>query len=284
MPIHLFKSRGYLAMVTTAMVGSCVYYSMNVLWPQQIAYLFPGSTSHNGWLAVSKSCVIIPFFGRLLNSLQCIIGAATLVGQCVGGVLCQYIPKSRYILISSCVSLTAFSASMVSLSPGQEVRGIALMFMACFSVGVIETCSLTLAPLACKSEDLGAALGALGSIRSAGASLAVAIYSTILSEKLTKFVPEQVTPAALGAGLPASSLTDLYSNLTAGTLAKVPGINAAIIAAVNAANSEAAADAFRYGSSCNLREYYCFTDLSQICMVCSSCIRRPRNPCFLSDD
>jgi MFS family permease len=29
LPIHLFKSRGYLAMVITAMVGSCVYYSMS---------------------------------------------------------------------------------------------------------------------------------------------------------------------------------------------------------------------------------------------------------------
>jgi MFS family permease len=53
LPMHLFKSRGYLAMVMTGMVGSCVYYSMNVLWPQQIAFLFPGTPEHNGWLAVS---------------------------------------------------------------------------------------------------------------------------------------------------------------------------------------------------------------------------------------
>ena len=209
------------------MVGSCVYYSMNVLWPQQVAYLFPGTTTHNGWLA-------------------CIVGSATLIGQIVGGVLCQYIPKSRYILICSCLSLTVFSAAMVSLGPGDETNGIALMFMACFSVGIIETCSLALAPLACASEDLGAAPGALGSIRSGGASVATAIYSTILSNKLGKFIPEYVTPAALNAGLPSSSLTSLYANLTAGTLSKVPGINAEIIAAVGAANSAAAAEAFKY--------------------------------------
>ena len=56
------------------------------------------------------------------------------------------------------------------------------MFMACFSVGVVETCSLALAPLALPSEDIGAALGALGSIRSAGASVATAIYVTILGK------------------------------------------------------------------------------------------------------
>jgi hypothetical protein len=214
-------------MVITAMVGSCVYYSMNVLWPQQIAYLFPGTATHNGWLA-------------------CIVGSATLIGQIVGGVLCQYIPKSRWILIGSCLSLTAFSASMVSLKPGQETNGVALMFMACFSVGIIETCSLALAPLACASEDLGAALGALGSIRSGGASVATAIYSTILSNKLGKYVPELVTPAALKAGLPPSSLSDLYTNLSAGTLVQTPGINADIIVAVMNADSSAAAEAFKY--------------------------------------
>lgn len=214
-------------MVITAMVGSCVYYSMNVLWPQQVAYLFPGTTTHNGWLA-------------------CIVGSATLLGQIIGGGLCQYIPKSRYILMISCLSLTAFSAAMVSVGPGDQTKGIALMFMACFSVGIIETCSLALAPLACASEDLGAALGALGSIRSGGASVAVAIYSTILSDKLGKLVPELVTPAALNAGLPSSALPDLYTNLTAGTLAKVQGINADIIAAVAAADSQAASESFRY--------------------------------------
>ena len=135
---------------------------------------------------------------------------------------------------------------MVSLRPGDETNGIALMFMACFSVGIIETCSLALAPLACASEDLGAALGALGSIRSGGASVATAIYSTILSNKLGKFVPEYVTPAALAAGLPSSSLTDLYTNLSAGTLDKTPGIDASIIEAVTTADADAAADAFKY--------------------------------------
>lgn len=180
LPLHLFKTRGYLAMVITAMVGSCVYYSMNVIWPQQIAYLFGGSPAHRGWLA-------------------CVVGGATLMGQVLGATMCQYIKKSRYILIGSCVSLLAFSAAMVSIGPGQESKGVGLMFMACFSVGVIEACSLSLgeyqysckerngrmltmisAPLALPSEDIGAALGALGSIRSGGASVATAIYVSIM--------------------------------------------------------------------------------------------------------
>lgn len=227
LPLHLFKSRGYLAMIITAMVGSCVYYSMNVVWPQQIAYLFGGSAEHKGWLA-------------------CVVGGPCLLGQIVGGLLCRYVKKSRYILIGGTLSLLAFSASMVSINPGQEAKGVGLMFMACFSVGIIETCSLSLAPLALPSEDIGAALGALGSIRSAGASVATAIFVTILDNKLTQYVPQYVTPAAINAGLPESSLPALYKGLTAGNLTAVPGIDASIEAAVDAADSMAAALSFKY--------------------------------------
>ncbi len=64
------------------------------------------------------------------------------------------------------------------------------MFIACFSGGIIETCSLALAPFACGIEDLGVALGALGPIRSGGAPVAVAIYSAIFTNKMGHFVPE----------------------------------------------------------------------------------------------
>jgi hypothetical protein len=86
---------------------------------------------------------------------------------------------------------------MITLQPGDENRGIALMFMACFSVGIIEIWSLTLAPLAVPSEDLGVALGALGSIRTAGASVATANYVTILSNRLVSEVPKLVRLATV---------------------------------------------------------------------------------------
>ncbi|CAM1500384.1 Fc.00g095460.m01.CDS01 [Cosmosporella sp. VM-42] len=52
MPLHLFKTREYAAMIVTATVASCVYFSMGVLWPQQVASLIPGSHIHRGFLAI----------------------------------------------------------------------------------------------------------------------------------------------------------------------------------------------------------------------------------------
>lgn len=245
LPLHLFKTRGYLAMVLTAMVGSCVYYSMNVIWPQQISYLFGGSVSSQVHPQTTKQR-LTQLKATHRGWLACIVGASCFLGQVIGGVLCTYIKKSRYILITGTLSLLAFSASMVSINPGQEAKGAGLMFMACFSIGIVETCSLSLTPLALPSEDIGVALGALGSIRSGGASVATAIYVTILDNKLAKFVPQYVTPAALNAGLPKTSLAALFTALTAGDLTTVPGITPQIEAAVSAADSMAAADSFRY--------------------------------------
>ena len=135
---------------------------------------------------------------------------------------------------------------MVSIGVGDERKGVALMFMACYSVGIIETCSLALAPLALPTEDIGAALGALGSIRSGGASVATAIFVAILTNKLTALIPTAVSAAALQAGLPKSSLTTLLADLATGDFSNVPGISARIIAAVGAATAQAAAESFRY--------------------------------------
>jgi Fungal trichothecene efflux pump (TRI12) len=62
--------------------------------------------------------------------------------------------------------------------------------------------------------------------------VSAAIYSSILTNKLATNVPKYVAPAATGAGLPPSSLPDLYAGIYAGSLAKVPGISNETLAAI----------------------------------------------------
>jgi hypothetical protein len=134
---------------------------------------------------------------------------------------------------------------MVSIGIGDESNGAGLMFMACFSVGVHETCSLALA-LVLPTEDVGAALGALGSIRYGGASVAAAIFVAILTNMLTAFTAPAVTVAALQASLPKSSVPALLADLVTGDFSNFPDINDGIIAAVGHATAQAAVESFRY--------------------------------------
>jgi len=84
-------------------------------------------------------------------------------------------------------------------------------------------------------------------------------------EKLASIVP----PAVIKAGLPASSISDLFAAITVGTpeaLAKVPGIDSRIEAALAAALSNAYAAAYAY-------VYYAAVAVGLVGLIACFCIR-----------
>lgn len=81
-------------------------------------------------------------------------------------------------------------------------------------------------------QDIGLATGILGSVRSAGGAIAQALYVSVLDNKVKMYLPEYVTPAAIAAGLPSSSLPSLYAGITAGNFSAVPGISDGIVEVV----------------------------------------------------
>jgi hypothetical protein len=101
-------------------------------------------------------------------------------------------------------------------------------------------------------EDIGLVAGVLGSIRTAGGSIATSLSLSILSNQMTKYMPQYVVPAATNAGLPSTSLTQLFAGITAGSFDKVPGITPEIIAAVGHAVKKAYSMSFRSVFLCTL--------------------------------
>lgn len=67
--------------------------------------------------------------------------------------------------------LAAFCGSMASVHPGDDKKGPALVTFIMLPIGIIEVGARALLPLTCPDEDIGAALGALGSIGYACASV-----------------------------------------------------------------------------------------------------------------
>jgi hypothetical protein len=120
------------------------------------------------------------------------------------------------------------------------------------AAGYIENLTLSSMALVWEPEDIGLVAGAMGSIRTASSSIATSLYLSILSNQLTKYLPRYVVPAATEAGLPASSLTDLFAGITAGSFAKVPGITPTIEEAVGHAVKHAYSMSFRTVFLCTL--------------------------------
>ena len=135
--------------------------------------------------------------------------------------------------------------SLAALTPKSLNTGIALTLVGPFFVGVIELTALAIAPLFCKPEDIGLASGLLASIRSAGGSIAVTVYSTILSNRLKFTVPHTVGPAAISAGLPEDQVPSLVAAILGGTLAKFPSLTPEISKAVSAVVPTAYSQAYQ---------------------------------------
>lgn len=199
------------------------YYSAVLLWPQQVQALFTKDVTYAGWLS-------------------CTVASSTALGQICAGLIVRWGGNVRYWLIFSTFAMVGFVAALASLTPSDKNTGIALTILGPFFVGFIELASLALAPLFCAAQDIGLASGLLASIRSAGGSIAVAVYTSILSNRLTDTIPNNVIPAAEKAGLPESQASDLLTALTAGDLSS---FSDAVQAAVAGALPTAYAQAFK---------------------------------------
>ncbi|KAL1891483.1 hypothetical protein Sste5346_007574 [Sporothrix stenoceras] len=83
--------------------------------------------------------------------------------------------------------------------------------------------------------DLGLANGFLGSMKQLIGTISTSIYIAILSNRYAINYPKAVTAAALGAGLPESSINATFAAITNGTAAAyaaVPGMNSTIETAI----------------------------------------------------
>ncbi|KAI9718535.1 MAG: hypothetical protein M1812_003986 [Candelaria pacifica] len=161
LPFELLKNRNYVAVLVTCSVATMIYFSMNVIWPQQVAALYTTDNIQIGWLS-------LPILGTL-------------------------------------------------------------------AAGYSELSATTISSLVCKPTEIGFAVGFLSSMRSISGAIATTIYQTILTNRLNANIPTLVTPPALSANLPSSSLSALFAAIKIGTpeaLQAVPGITPTILAAI----------------------------------------------------
>jgi len=95
---------------------------------------------------------------------------------------------------------------------------------------------------------LSTATGLAFSARAIGGAFGSAVLDAIINSKISSTYVPNVSAAAIGAGLPASSVTALITAMQSGSvpaMEAVPGVNAAILAAAANASHWAYAKAYR---------------------------------------
>ncbi|KAF4996845.1 hypothetical protein FDECE_12281 [Fusarium decemcellulare] len=226
MPPRMFKKLSFVAIITCATIGSMVYYSLTVLWPTLLGTLYTTNSTEIGWQSS-------------------VVGGGILLGQAVAGLCLSYVPKVKWqVIIASAIS-HAFMTSLTSISVDRWAATIAIGTIVCTAIGFVENITFPGVTLIWEAQDIGLATGILGSIRGFGGAIAQALYVSVLNNELAKKIPENVVPAALGAGLPESSLEQLLAGTATGDFSGVPGITDKIIAAVAAALKDSYVGSFK---------------------------------------
>lgn len=106
-------------------------------------------------------------------------------------------------------------------------------------------------------------------MRTAFGSIFVTIFVAILTAKIPLEIANHVPAAAIGAGLPESSLTNLFAAIANGTAAaygSVPGITPAIQVAVGNSLSDSYAAAYAY-------VYYAAVAVGVVGLIAAACLK-----------
>lgn len=138
------------------------------------------------------------------------------------------------------------AATITQTNRGTEM---AMVIIGAFFNGWLEMLLLTNSTIVIADQhEIGVAGGASAGLRSAISAIAVVIYVTALTNRLTQNLSTQVPAALIAAGLPASSVEAFIEAIYLGTptaFAGVPGISQKIIAAGITSYREANVDAYR---------------------------------------
>ena len=137
----------------------------------------------------------------------------------------------------------------MSCNPSNFSQSAAFSFLAAFPAGILEVMSGLLVQFDSDDADLGTCFSIIFLARTAFGAIFTAIFVAILSNTAPTELAKAVPPAAVGAGLPESSIPDLFTALAAGTtdaLLAVPGMTAEIAGVVGAAVAEAYSKAYQW--------------------------------------
>lgn len=149
------------------------------------------------------------------------------------------------------VGFLLFTAGLVGLAtiePEDSINAIVFDGLAGLGFGAPLVLIVAGVQLSTPHHLIATATAVTTSARAVAATVFTAIFSAALSTRLDKYIPAYVPRAALGAGLPSSSVPAFISALTGtnpAAVSQIPGVTPAIAAAGAAALKHAFADGIR---------------------------------------
>jgi MFS family permease len=267
--MRLFKDfRGFACINIISAVMGCMNLAMYVVWPSQVVKVY--GTTATGWEQIAWLSTTFDF--------------GLWGGIVIVGFLYNAVRHLRRQLLVGCIWTTIFLGTMVTVSRKSMGQGIALSFLSCFAIGWLEVVTMLIVQYLVPDKDLGVAFckyhlshaklfltipGITSANRAIVGSVFTSIFVAILSNKLPGQMQEKLVPAVLDAGLPESSLPDLFAavtNASQDALKAVPEMNTDRLLVANNAISDSYSGAYAY-------IYYTALALGIVAVLASLCLR-----------
>ena len=154
----------------------------------------------------------------------------------------------REPLVVGFLILTGGIAGFATIQPSDSTRAIVFSGVAGLGFGAPLILIVAAVQLATPYHLIATATAVITSSRSVAGTIFTAIFYVAFTNRLTKDIPSDVGKAALGAGLPPTSLGPFIKAVAgndAAALSTIPAVTPAIIAAGLAALKQALADGIR---------------------------------------
>ncbi|OQV00026.1 hypothetical protein CLAIMM_05581 [Cladophialophora immunda] len=225
-PRWLFSMvREYTFLLVIIFVTGVVYFTLTTLMPQQIVYTLTSDATLAGVYNIPGG------FG----------GAAG--GVFLGGLISK-IKHVHWQLTFAIAVQTIFTALQSICWPGQVAKLLVFQLFANAPFAWITLACYITASLHVPQEDLGLALGLIGTFRFLGSAVGTTVFSTILSNRASGSTISRVASAVVPLGYPADKVSSLVSAIADGTT-KPLGLSPEILSKALEGYQLGWADAFR---------------------------------------
>ncbi|CAK7206317.1 hypothetical protein SEUCBS139899_009105 [Sporothrix eucalyptigena] len=225
-PMHLLRNAAFMSLAFASGIATMTYFALLLIWPNQLSLLYDTS-----------------FMGVGLKS--CVIQSGTSIGYLISSLVMKPLGKQKWQFVFGLIVLAAFMGGMAGTTPNTQTMALFFLGIVGASIGWIECIALTLAPFCLKHDELGIALGFVGTVRAGLAAAGQTIFTTIYTNCLKADLPKYVTPVVVQAGLPESSVPALLAGLAAGNLTGISGLTPAITAVAKTAYKEGYSHSFQ---------------------------------------
>ena len=198
---------------------------INVVYPTQIATLWT-TPATNFRYAIELT---------LPQNLGLVFGAVLLT------IFGHRIQRWRWTLTASVSIMVVFGALLALGKPTNKNTIMALVFLAETGFGWAQYLSIAYIQFGADQVELGISGGLAGVARFAGGAVAISVYTTILSNVVSKEAVKKVIPAVMQAGGSQQVAVEILTALPLGAsaLANIPNATKEMIAAAGAAFQQA---------------------------------------------